>query len=159
MNKVLTVMIVIVAFAVGAGLGTAGSGGRNQTTTQTMSTILTVTNTQTISLVSTVTSLRAGAVLLNYTGSGFANSPPFTSTTPTVKITLNVAITSSDPSLGAASWYLYQISGTSSFDLGSVNGKSGSFDFYSYGLTPGSAYYVKVLSANANWNVVVTETK
>lgn len=165
---------ILVVFIIGILLGAAGSSGTKvgtstatTTSTQTSTLVSTTTwagtstvttvSTQASTLVSTttatVTRLRAGAVLVNYSGSGTANSPPFTATTSMANVTLEVS--SSNPSLSTVGWFVYPTSSPIAVSLGEVSGKVGTFDFYAYNLTPGATYYVSVLSANANWQITV----
>lgn len=160
MNKnILTVALVIVALIVGAVIGAAGAGGGSTTRTVTSTVTGQVgagSTQQAVTSTVTVTSLRAGAALVNYSGSGNGNSQPFTASTSTVSIVVKVTVTSSNPSLGHLSWFIYPTASTAGYvATGSVNGQSGPSTFTGYNLAPGTTYYVMVLSANANWQIVV----
>ncbi|MDV3277371.1 MAG: hypothetical protein LYZ69_02750 [Nitrososphaerales archaeon] len=104
----------------------------------------------------TVTSLRAGAALVNYSGSGIANTPPFTATTPAVMVTVRVS--ANDPSLASVAWILYATNSSILTSEGQVSGKVGTFVLYAYNLTPGTNYYLSVLSVGANWQITVNAT-
>jgi hypothetical protein len=111
-----------------------------------------------ISQTSTVTtkSLSAGTALLSYSGSGNANSPPFTATTSTVKVSMNVTSTSGNPALSATSLYVYPTGGNSNFVTQvEASGQVGSSSFFGYNFTLGQSYFVKVVSQNANWQIIV----
>lgn len=156
-TKVLVPVLVVLLIIVGAVAYSAGLQGASSTKTATTTQVLTTTSTKTISIVTTVTNLRAGATLVNYSGSGDAKSPPFTATTSSVKITLTVS--SSSPSYSGVSWLVYELDASVYMDQGRIDGKVGTFYDYSYNLTPGVTYYVKVHSANAFWIVVIEEVK
>ena len=146
---------VLVVFVVGIALGalvTSGSKSGNAVTVLSMETTTLRLTTISITTV-TVTNLREGAVLVNYSGSGDANSPPFTATSSTANVTLEIS--SGTPSYSAVAWYLYPTNSSLYTSTGEANGKVGTFDFYAYGLVPGATYYLSVLSANADWQAVV----
>lgn len=148
--KITTVALVVIVLIVGAIIGAAAtSGGASQTITTTA----TQTITETASVVLTVTSLSAGTALVNYTGSGNANSPPFTATSSTVEVSMNVS--SSATSESGVSWYIYPVGSQLYVAQGGVNGQTGQSSSFGYGLTQGQNYYVAILSANANWQIVV----
>jgi hypothetical protein len=90
---------------------------------------------------------------VNYDGSGNANSPPFTATTATVKVSMNVS--SSASQLSGVAWYVYPVGSQVYVAQGEVNAQTGKSTSFGYGLTPGQNYYVAVLSANANWQIIV----
>ena len=149
------IAVVLVVFVAGISLGalvvTGTKSGNSVTISSTKTTTLRVTTV--LVTTATVTDLREGAVLVNYSGSGNANSQPFTATSPTANVTLEVS--SDTPSYSAVAWYLYPTNSSSYASMGEANGKIGTFDFYAYGLVPGVTYYLSVLSANADWQVIV----
>ncbi len=169
MKTFVAIGVAIVALIIGAGIGAAATSGGSsgQTATRTVTQTVgsqgsqastaaqasTVTVTKTTSVVSTVTSLSAGTALVNYNGSGNANSPPFTATTSTIKVSMNVS--SSAVSYSGVSWYVYPVGSQVYVAQGDVNAQTGQSSSFGYGLTPGQNYYVAVLSANANWQIIV----
>lgn len=118
---------------------------------------VTVTTTQLTTMTSTSvltkTKLGMGAFLANFSGSGEANSQPFTATSSMANITLTVSSTT--PQESAVAWFIYPVSSSVYTATGSVNGVLGTSSSYAYGLASGEEYYVSVISANANWRVVV----
>jgi hypothetical protein len=156
MNKnIITIAIALVALVVGAGIGYGASNGGSSAAQQTVTKTTTLgASVSTTTVISTVTSLREGAALVTYSGSGDGSSSAFTATTSSVYI--KTQVTTSDPSLSLVSWYIYPVGSAVYAANGDVNGQSGSFNFTGYGLTVGSDYYVMVISANANWQITVT---
>ncbi len=161
MKSVFAIIIALVALIVGAGIGAAATGGAGQTTlrqtgTTTTKTVSVSGAAATVSTV-TVTSLSAGAVLLNYSGSGIASSPPFTATTSTVIITVEVS--SGNPADSIVGFEITPTNSSTPVSVQSVQGKVGTFQLYGYNLAPGENYYLAVTAANANWQIVVNATK
>ena len=169
MKTFVAIGVAIVALIIGAGIGAAATsggsfrsdgdknnypdGGQPRFSGEYAAQASTVTVTKTTSVVSTVTSLSAGTALVNYNGSGNANSPPFTATTSTIKVSMNVS--SSAVSYSGVSWYVYPVGSQVYVAQGDVNAQTGQSSSFGYGLTPGQNYYVAVFSANANWQIVV----
>lgn len=123
-----------------------------QAQTVTSSQITTVIQTQTY----TPTQLRSGNILLNYSGSGDANSPQFTATTSTVKVILKV-IPQADLQFVGVSWYIKEVGTQGSVTHGDMDNQAGTFEQYGYGLREGMTYNVYVISANASWEIIVEE--
>lgn len=106
----------------------------------------------------TVTTPRVGKVLVSYSGSGDGNSPPFTATTSTVKVTLRVKSTAPSVEYTLVSWYIHEVGKKASTCHGDVDKQEGTFEQYGYNLEPGKQYYVSIISASAKWDITVKES-
>lgn len=137
---------------------TTQTATKTETVSNTYTTTATETVKETTSTTITVQRSITGGVLLKYSGSGDANSPPFTATTDRLEITIKITATA-QPSYVVLYWYLYRV-GAGEYDWsadGSVEEAEGTFTFYAYNITPGREYYIKISSANCRWTVIVKE--
>lgn len=183
--KVGIVLIVIIGIvlglgAIGAFLGSPNTSGTSSvnaapvtvtstvpasTVTSTITTTITLgpggATTTTITRTVTVSSLRfSPTALVNYTGSGDGSSPPFTATSAIVNVQASTTPTSKDITLSNVAWYIYLTNDTVSYvATGMVSGQSGTMNFTGYGLSPGGTYFLKVISANTKWNIVISASQ
>jgi len=105
-----------------------------------------------------VTSVRSSNVrkVLEFRGSGSANTPLFTAEGIALRIKVDVKALKS-PRDVTLWWIIYKLGEEKPVDSGSVVGSEGRFEFYAYGLEPGSRYYVKVNATNCSWVLQVEE--
>ncbi len=114
----------------------------------------TVTETATQLVTVTRTDLVPGQDLMTFSGSGDATSPPFSA--DHFNMFIEMSVNASTPSQGAAiSWYMFAVNGGALVGQGSVN-TLGVSTSWAFGLTPGDAYYVKVVGTNALWSLTVS---
>ncbi len=93
-------------------------------------------------------------VLLNLTGSGNATSKSFLTPSMTLEIII-VPQATSNPSPSQIRWYLNPQSGSGWVSEGSETGATSATSSYAYNLTVGGQYYLDVVAASANWNIIV----
>jgi len=126
-------------------------------TTTVRSTIrTTTTNTATtyVVFVTTVYPAERGTVLVSDRGSGDKETRPFTLDS-TSDLRLKLRITArADLRYVGLSWYLYQVGATRYFKSGSIDEEQGVFEFYLAAIPAGN-WYVKILAANCNWELIV----
>jgi hypothetical protein len=153
MRPLLLVAMILAVFIIGVGVGaTSFTGGSAKRTTST--TTVTVSGSLSVSGV-------CGAVLLNFSGTGDADSQPFTASQNPGEVTVAIASTAANQS-GSVKWYIYPTSvasghgSTGYVASGDVNGQSGSSNTFVYTVAPTASYYASVVSANADWQIIVS---
>ena len=100
-----------------------------------------------------------GVLLLNYSGSGGGQSQPFKATTTTVNIKLHIAIAGvSGQKLSpnaTVAWFIYPVGAQTTPVASGAESAPGDFEQQGLGLVPGQSYYLSVISANADWDLLV----
>jgi hypothetical protein len=124
------------------------------TTTYRTTQTLTQTATVTTTALTTVYPAQSGTVLLTDRGSGNKDARPFTlETASDLKITIRITARADLRYVGL-SWYLYNVDLGRWIKNGEVNEEQGVFEFYAARIPAGN-WYVKILSANCNWEITV----
>ncbi len=124
------------------------------TSISTVKTTATITTTATTTMVSTVYPAVSGTVLVRDRGSGDKETPPFTLEAASdlkIKITIRAR---ADLQYVALSWYLYEVGEDLFYKRGSVQEEQGTFEFYAAAIPRGN-WYIRVNSANCNWEITV----
>jgi hypothetical protein len=124
------------------------------TTTYRTTQTLTQTATVTTTALTTVYPAQSGTVLVTDRGSGIKETRPFTLDAPSdLKITIRI-MARADLRYVSLSWYLYNVDLGRWIKNGDVNEEQGVFEFYA-ARVPAGNWYVKILSANCNWEIRV----
>jgi hypothetical protein len=124
------------------------------TTTYRTTQTLTQTATVTTTALTTVYPAQSGTVLVTDRGSGNKETRPFTlDTSSDLKITIRI-MARADLRYVSLSWYLYNVDLGRWIKNGDVNEEQGVFEFYA-ARVPAGNWYVKILSANCNWEIRV----
>ncbi|MEM0384533.1 MAG: hypothetical protein QXV27_06785 [Candidatus Caldarchaeum sp.] len=93
-------------------------------------------------------------ILVSDRGSGEKETRPFT-LNATSDLQLKLKITArADLRFVVLYWHLYRVGSETSFKRGSIDGEQGSFEFYLAAIPAGN-WYVKILAANCNWELIV----
>ena len=125
-----------------------------QTLTQTFRTTDTVTRTTTQTALTTVYPAERGSVLVTDRGSGDKDTRPFTlETVSDLKITIRI-IARADLRFVGLTWYLYNVDIDRWIRHGEVDEDQGVFEFYA-ARVPAGNWYVRIISANCNWEITV----
>jgi hypothetical protein len=124
------------------------------TTTYRTTQTLTQTATVTTTALTTVYPAQSGTVLVTDRGSGNKDTRPFTlETASDLKITIRI-MARADLRYVSLAWYLYNVDLGRWIKNGEVNNEQGVFEFYA-ARVPAGNWYVKVISANCNWEITV----
>jgi len=124
------------------------------TTTYRTTQTLTQTATVTTTALTTVYPAQSGTVLITDRGSGTKDTRPFTLETPSdLKITIRIRATADLQFVGLR-WFLYNVDLERWIKNGMVDKEEGVFEFYAARIPTGN-WYVKVISANCNWEITV----
>jgi hypothetical protein len=124
------------------------------TTTYRTTQTLTQTATVTMTALTTVYPVWSGTILVTDRGSGTKDTRPFTlETASDIKITIRIRATA-DLRYVSLSWYLYNVDLERWIKNGAINNEQGVFEFYA-ARVPAGNWYVKILSANCNWEITV----
>jgi hypothetical protein len=110
--------------------------------------------TSTTTVVSTVYPAVSGTVLVRDRGSGDKETQPFTLEATSdlkIKITINAR---ANLRYVALWWYLYGVGEDIFYKRGSVDEEQGTFEFYAAAIPPGN-WYIRIVSANCNWELTV----
>jgi hypothetical protein len=124
------------------------------TTTYRTTQTLTQTATVTTTALTTVYPAQSGTILVTDRGSGNKETRPFTlDASSDLKITIRI-MARADLRYVSLSWYLYNVDLGRWIKNGDVNEEQGVFEFYA-ARVPAGNWYVKILSANCNWEIRV----
>jgi hypothetical protein len=105
-------------------------------------------------MLTTVYPAQSGTVLITDRGSGNKETRPFTlETASDLKITIGI-MARADLRYVSLSWYLYNVDLGRWIKNGEVNNEQGVFEFYAARIPAGN-WYVKIISANCNWEITV----
>ncbi len=154
MKDAETLSMMVVLVVIGGAIG-AAAASRSGTTTV-VSTFTTGSQSQTTASATMVTATTTHPnVLLNLTGSGNATSKSFQTPSMTLEIIIVPQATSSNPPPTQIRWYLNPQSGSGWVAEGSETGASSATSSYAYNLSVGGEYYLDVVTASANWEIIV----
>jgi hypothetical protein len=105
-------------------------------------------------MLTTVYPAQSGTVLITDRGSGTKDTRPFTlETASDIKITIRIRATA-DLQYVTLAWFLYNVDLERWIKNGQVNREQGVFEFYATRVPAGN-WYVKIISANCNWEITV----
>jgi cytoskeletal protein RodZ len=123
-------------------------------TTYWITNTITQTTTTTRTAYTTVYPAESGDILVTDRGSGNKDTSPFTLDAPSdLKITIRITARANLRYVGL-SWYLYNVDLERWIKNGGVNEEQGVFEFYAARIPAGN-WYVRILSANCNWEITV----
>jgi hypothetical protein len=154
MKPLLLASMILVVFIIGVGVGAPSFTGGSVKRRTTSTTTVTLSGRASVSGV-------CGPVLLNFSRTGDADSQPFTSSQSAGEVTVAIASTAANQS-SSVKWYIYPASVASGYGSsgyvasGDVNGQSGSSNTFVYTLAPTASYYTSIVSANADWQIIVS---
>ncbi|MEM0348939.1 MAG: hypothetical protein QXD24_01970 [Candidatus Caldarchaeum sp.] len=124
------------------------------TSVSTVKTTATITTTSTTTMLSTVYPAASGTILVRDRGNGDKDTPPFTLEAASdlkIKITISAR---ADLRYVGLSWYLHKVGETVSYKMGEIDEEQGVFEFYAAAIPRGN-WYIRVISANCNWEITV----